>query len=50
MEPFYVPDEVYANYEAHAEKGAKAEEKWNALFDEYFQKYPQMKDMWDKFL
>ena len=49
MEPFYVPDEVYANYEAHAEKGAKAEEKWNALFDEYCQKYPEMKDMWDKF-
>ena len=38
MEPFYVPDEVYANYEAHAEKGAKAEEKWNALFDGYCQK------------
>ena len=49
MEPFYVPDEVYANFEAHAEKGAKAEEKWNALFDEYCQKYPEMKDMWDKF-
>ena len=49
MEPFYVPDEVYANYEAHAEKGAKAEEKWNALFDGYCQKYPEMKDMWDKF-
>ena len=49
MEPFYVPDEVYANYEAHAEKGAKAEDKWNALFDEYCQKYPEMKDMWDKF-
>ena len=49
MEPFYVPDEVYANYKAYAEKGAKAEEKWNALFDEYCQKYPEMKDMWDKF-
>lgn len=49
MEPFYVPDEVYANYKAHAEKGAKAEAEWNALFDEYCQKYPEMKDMWDKF-
>lgn len=49
VEPFYVPDEVYANYEAHAEKGARAEEKWNALFDEYCLKYPEMKDMWDKF-
>lgn len=49
MEPFYVPDEVYANYKAHAEKGTKAEAEWNALFDEYCQKYPEMKDMWDKF-
>ncbi|RJW38818.1 transketolase [Clostridiales bacterium TF09-2AC] len=49
MEPFYVPDEVYANYKAHAEKGAKAEAEWNALFDEYCRKYPEMKDMWDKF-
>ena len=49
MEPFYVPDEVYANYKAHAEKGAQAEAEWNALFDEYCQKYPEMKDMWDKF-
>ena len=49
MDPFYVPDEVYANYKAHAEKGAQAEAEWNALFDEYCQKYPEMKDMWDKF-
>lgn len=49
MEPFYVPDEVYANYKAHAEKGAQAEAEWNALFDEYCRKYPEMKDMWDKF-
>ncbi|MCC2819637.1 transketolase [Lachnoclostridium pacaense] len=49
MEPFYVPDEVYANYKAHAEKGAQAEAEWDALFDEYCQKYPEMKDMWDKF-
>ena len=49
MDPFYVPDEVYANYKAHAEKGAEAEAKWNTLFDEYCSKYPEMKELWDKF-
>lgn len=49
MEPFYVPDEVYANYKAHSEKGAETEAKWNALFDEYCGKYPEMKELWDKF-
>lgn len=49
MEPFYVPDEVYANYNAYAERGAAAEEKWNALFAEYCGKYPEMKELWDKF-
>lgn len=49
MEPFYVPDEVYANYKAHGEKGAKAEAEWNALFEDYCTKYPEMKELWDKF-
>lgn len=49
MEPFYVPDEVYDNYKAHAEKGAETEAKWNALFDEYCSHYPEMKELWDKF-
>lgn len=49
MEPFYVPDEVYANYKEHAEKGAKTEAEWNALFGEYSKKYPEMKELWDKF-
>ena len=49
MEPFYVPDEVYTNYRAYGEAGAAAEEKWNSLFAEYCQKYPDMKELWDKF-
>lgn len=48
-EPFYVPDEVYANYKAHGEKGAAAEARWNALFEDYGRKYPEMKELWDKF-
>ncbi len=49
MEPFYVPGEVYDNYHELAKKGAVAEEKWNALFADYCAKYPEMKELWDKY-
>lgn len=48
MEPFYVPDEVYANYKEIAEDKAKAEEAWNVMFAEYCEKYPEKKEEWDK--
>ncbi len=47
-EPFYVPDEVYANYKAIAEKKAEDEVAWNAMFAEYAKQYPEMKELWDK--
>ena len=47
LEPFYVPDEVYANYKAIAAEKAKDEEAWNKLFAEYCAKYPEMKKAWD---
>lgn len=49
QEPFYVPDEVYANYSEKAAKGAELEEEWNKLFAEYCEKYPEMKELWDKY-
>lgn len=49
MEPFYVPAEVYAHYEALSRKGAAAEDAWNALFAAYAEKYPDMKAQWDAF-
>lgn len=49
LDPFYVPDEVYANYKELAKAGAKAEEEWNKLFAEYCSKYPEMKDLWDQY-
>lgn len=48
-EPFYVPDEVYAHYQELAKKGAAAEEKWNALFREYCEKFPEMKALWEQY-
>ncbi|MGN0504950.1 MAG: transketolase [Lachnospiraceae bacterium] len=47
-EPFFVPEEVYANYKAIATEKAKAEDAWNAMFAEYCAKYPEMKEEWDK--
>jgi len=49
QEPFYVPDEVYANYKEKAKKGAQAEEEWNKLFADYCKAYPQMKKLWDEY-
>ena len=49
QEPFYVPEEVYANYKEKAEKGAAAEEAWNKLFDDYCKAYPEMKKLWDEY-
>lgn len=49
QEPFYVPDEVYANYKEKAEKGVEAEEAWNKLFADYCKAYPEMKKLWDEY-
>lgn len=49
QEPFYVPDEVYANYKEKAKKGAEAEAAWNKLFAEYCKAYPEMKKLWDEY-
>lgn len=49
MEPFFVPDEVYENFKELSESGAQAEEKWNTLFGDYCEKFPEMKELWDKY-
>lgn len=46
---FEVPQEVYDHYKELAAQGAKAEEAWNKLFDEYCAKYPEMKEKWDNY-
>lgn len=48
-EPFFVPEEVYDNYKELAKNGAKKEAEWNALFAEYCEKYPEMKELWDTY-
>ena len=48
-EPFFVPEDVYANYKELAAEGAKKEAVWNELFAAYSAQYPEMKELWDKF-
>lgn len=48
-EPFFVPEDVYANYKELAAEGAKKEAAWNELFAAYSAQYPEMKELWDKF-
>lgn len=48
-EPFFVPEDVYANYKELAAEGAKKEATWNELFAAYASAYPEMKELWDKF-
>ena len=47
-EPFFVPDEVYANYRDIASAKAEVEDAWNKMFEEYCAKYPEMKKAWDE--
>ncbi len=46
---FYVPEEVYDNYRKITEEKGKVEEEWNKLFADYCAKYPEMKELWDKY-
>ncbi|NLJ90720.1 MAG: transketolase [Clostridiales bacterium] len=49
MEEFDVPEEVYEYYKSLVVDNAKKEEEWNKLFTEYCEKYPEMKELWDKY-
>lgn len=48
-EDFFVPQEVYDNYKAIGDRKAEAEVAWNKMFAEYCAKYPEMKELWDKY-
>ncbi len=48
-EPFFVPQEVYDNFKAIAEKNASVEAEWNRMFEKYCKAYPERKELWDKY-
>lgn len=49
MDPFFVPQEVYDNYNAIKEANASYEAEWNKMFADYCDKFPEMKELWDKY-
>ena len=48
-EDFFVPADVYDHYKKLSEQGETKENEWNQLFDAYANKYPEMKELWDKY-
>ncbi len=46
---FEIPKDVYDNCAQKVQKGEKAQEEWNKLFKEYCEKYPEKKELWDKY-
>ncbi|MBO4389986.1 MAG: transketolase [Lachnospiraceae bacterium] len=48
-EPFFVPQDVYANYHSIVEGLGASEEAWNKLFAEYSEKFPELRAKWDLF-
>ncbi|CAM3469362.1 transketolase [Erysipelothrix anatis] len=48
LEPFYVPEEVYAHYKEIANEGTKVHDMWTALFEDYEKEYPELAQQWNK--
>lgn len=48
-EPFFVPDDIYDHFDRMSEELGREEDKWNALFDEYVTRFPEMKELWDRY-
>lgn len=48
-EPFYVPEEVYENFNQAAEQKAETEAAWKVMFAAYCQEFPEMEALWEKY-
>lgn len=46
---FYVDEEVYSYIKEEQERSNNAYEAWNLMFEEYFTKYPEMKELWNTY-
>lgn len=49
QEAFVIPQDVYDNFAQKAKKGQEAEDNWNKLFKAYCEKYPEKKELRDKY-
>ena len=48
-EPFKMPEEVYDNFRAIAEKNAETEAEWKTMFAAYCGEFPEMEKLWEKY-
>lgn len=48
-EPFFIPDDVYENCAQFVKNKIQKQEKYEALKEEYFKKYPEMKALWEEY-
>lgn len=49
QEEFFVPDDIYNHFKQLSINLSSYEDSWNILFDEYSEKYPEKKLLWDKY-
>lgn len=47
--PFVIPDDVYKNCAAFLDTKFKKQKEYDKLKKEYFIKYPEMKELWEKY-
>lgn len=48
-ESFAVPQDIYEHCQRIAADKVSKEEKWNILFEDYCEKFPDMKKLWEKY-
>lgn len=48
QEDFYIPGEALEHFREAVDKGAELESKWNALFTDYRNQYPDVAKEWDQ--
>ncbi len=46
---FWVDEDVYSHIASEQERANKVYDAWNNMFEDYFVKYPEMKELWDKY-
>jgi transketolase len=49
LEDFYVPSDVYEHYNKLTNRLEEKEYEWNVLFDEYKSRFPEKKELWNKY-
>lgn len=49
QEPFCIDKDVYEHCEILTKKNITAQEDWSRMFEEYCNKYPEMKELWDSY-